>query len=84
MPKRIRVTDQFGNVAYIHLLNGQWHCTLSNGIPAGFEYAGIRGDEVGFIFALEDAKDDQERLRLVQQRVRPWGGSPQRYTVELV
>jgi hypothetical protein len=71
MPKRIKVTDILGNVAYIHptAIHGRdtWTCTLANGTPASFFYAVGNCDETALRFHLEDAADDDARLDVVKE-----------------
>jgi hypothetical protein len=69
--KRIRVTDDLRNVAYIHHARGTWQCTLANGIPATFFYAVGNVDETAFRFRLEDAADDDARLSVVKEAAGP-------------
>lgn len=67
-PRRIKTTDNLGNVAYIHKRSKGWGCTLDNGIPAGMSYAiGYLKDETGLIFMLEDASSDEERLNVIKR-----------------
>ncbi|SDK43255.1 hypothetical protein [Bradyrhizobium ottawaense] len=69
--KRIKVTDDLGNVAYIHRNQLGWTCTLANGIPASFFYAVGNVDETAFRFHLEDAADDDARLNVVKDHAGP-------------
>lgn len=66
---RFKCTDNHGNIAYIHQdRNGDWRCTLANRTSAAFSYAlGYVRDEMGIVFALDDAKDDDERLAILQK-----------------
>lgn len=68
--KRLKITDDLGNVSYIHN-SGGWRCTLANGIPASFFYAVGNCDETALRFGLEDAKDDEERLLIVSSVAGP-------------
>lgn len=67
---RIRSTDVLGNVAFIYRLdNGKWRCTLANGIPASFSYAGVKFNlEQECKFALEDAVTPDEVMEEVKKR----------------
>jgi hypothetical protein len=67
MAIRIKCTDKHGNVAYVHNGGGSWRCTLANGIPAAFSYAGVRSDEMACQFDLEDCSTPEEALAVVQK-----------------
>jgi hypothetical protein len=59
---RIKCTDKLRNVAYVHNTGGSWRCNLANGIPASLSYAGVRGDEMAALFALDDAQHEDDAL----------------------
>lgn len=64
---RIKCTDTFGNVSYIHKRNGLWQCHLANGTSASFDYAGIGPDEMMFQFCLEDAETPEAALDVAKK-----------------
>ena len=64
---RIKHTDYLGKVAYIvRQANGQISCMLANGIPAALSYAGVAGDEMAMRFKLQDARDGDDMVRLLE------------------
>ena len=64
---RIKHTDYLGNVAYIvRQTNGQISCMLANGIPTALSYAGVAGDEMAMRFKLQDARDGDDMVRLLE------------------
>ena len=64
-PIRVKAVDGYGFAAYIYRSGDSWRCTLENGVPAAFSYAGIRKDETALRFALEDAVTAEEALTAV-------------------
>ena len=64
---RIKCTDSLRNVSYVHNSNGHWRCNLSNGIPAGMSYAGVTGDEMAVLFALDDATSADDALAVMRR-----------------
>jgi hypothetical protein len=68
IPIRIKATSSLGSVAYIHRAGaGSFCCTLANGTPAAFSYAGIDADEMARRFALDDCATGEEALGIVKQ-----------------
>jgi len=68
IPIRIKATSALGSVAYIHRGGaGSFNCTLANGTPAAFSYAGIHADEMGCRFALDDCATGQDALAVVNR-----------------
>ena len=71
-PIRIKSTDRLGNVAYLHRDDdGSFRCTLANGLPASFFYAGIQPDEMACRFALKDCATAHEALAIVERYGSP-------------
>lgn len=65
---RIKATDRLGTIAYVHRSeDGAFRCTLPNGIPASFSYAGIQPDEMACRFALDDCTTGEEALGIMRQ-----------------
>jgi hypothetical protein len=90
-PIRIKASDHTyspPNVAYLHETPTGWRCTLANGTPAAFSYAGIRGDETAARFALEDCETGEQALAAVRQHGARYLSGPKQgetvYTYELV
>lgn len=78
-PVQIRASDDLGNIAYIHRdEGGRFRCTLANGIPAAFSYAGIADDEMACRFAIDDCDSRETALAVVKRF-----GSPN-YRYELI
>jgi hypothetical protein len=71
MSIRIKATDELGNVAYVFSRGGRWGTVLANGIPAGFSYAGIWGDEMAAVFCLEDCSSAEEALAVCERMGSP-------------
>ena len=64
---RIKHTDRLGNVAYIvRQTDGQISCVLANGTPAALSYAGVAGDQMFMRFMLQDARDGDDMVRLLE------------------
>lgn len=73
---RIRATDNLGTVAWVHReQGGSFRCTLANGTPASFFYAGISEHEMACRFALDDCQTAADALALLRQ----WGCGIHRY-----
>ncbi len=71
-PIRIKATDQHDNVAYIHREAGAaFRCTLANGTPASFFYAGVSGDETACRFALEACSTGEDALAVMRRYGSP-------------
>ena len=64
---RIKYTGRLGNVAYIvRQTDGQISCVLANGTPAALSYAGVAGDQMFMRFMLQDARDGDDMVRLLE------------------
>ena len=64
---RIKHTDRLGNVAYIvRQTDGQISCVLANGTPVALSYAGVAGDQMFMRFMLQDARDGDDMVRLLE------------------
>ena len=71
-PNRFQVTDDLGNIAYIHNSPHRgWCCVLANGIPAAFSCAVGTCNETMFKFRLEDADTDGDRLAIIKAAAGP-------------
>ncbi|MDF0491566.1 hypothetical protein PX699_16730 [Sphingobium sp. H39-3-25] len=68
IPIRIKATGSLGHIAYVHRSGGgSFSCTLANGTPAAFSYAGITTDEMACRFELNDCASGQEALAIVKR-----------------
>ena len=64
---RIKHTGRLGNVAYIvRQTDGQISCVLANGTPAALSCAGVAGDQMFMRFMLQDARDGDDMVRLLE------------------
>lgn len=64
---RIKHTDYLGNVSYIvRHADGRISCVLANGTPCGMSMAGVYGDEMAMKFKLQDARDGDDMVRLLE------------------
>lgn len=64
MAIRVKASNHSYNppsVAWLHGGPGNWRCTLDNGTPAAFSYAGI-DSEMSCKFALDDADTDSAAI----------------------
>lgn len=69
---RIEATDALGNRAFLFQQpQGSWGCTLANGTPASFSYAGIdHGEEAACRLALHDCHTREDALAVVLKHAR--------------